>query len=416
MMALSATSAQLQDEIAERAALQQKLRVSESKLRAIVEAMTDLVLIIDADGNVEIAPTDPQRLYRGDTNPLNATIEQFFGHDTAAIWLAPVRQAIATQETVDFDYSLAVGDATLWFAASISPLPDRSAIWVARDITQRKLAESALETAKEAAEAANLAKSTFLTNMSHELRSPLNVILGFCQVMSRSATLPVEHRANLETVNRSGQHLLSLIDNILNLSKIEAGVIALAPTDFDLYALLDEIRAMFRLRAESKGLTLDWTRAPDLPRHICTDKLKLRQVFINLVGNAIKFTARGRVSLTADLTQRDDQTLQLHFAVADTGPGIAPKERERLFEAFHQTTTGRAAQEGTGLGLVIAQKFVTLLGGQIHAHSQLGQGTCFEFEITAAPATSLLPAVNHPARLPTGLAPDQPAPPPADRR
>ncbi len=223
-----------QEEIAERLALQQKLRVSESKLRAIVEAMTDLVLIADEQGNLEIAPTNPNRLYAPDCNPLNATIEKFFNRELADAWLAPVREAIARQTTVDFDYSLELGGETLWFSASISPLPNRSAIWVARDITQRKRAEAALQTAKEVAEAANRAKSTFLANMSHELRSPLNAILGFCQLMSRSATLPEEHRERLAIVNRSGQHLLTLIDNVLDLSKIEAGCLAIAPTDFDL--------------------------------------------------------------------------------------------------------------------------------------------------------------------------------------
>jgi len=339
---------------------------------------------------------------------IESFIEKFFNRELADTWLAPVREAIARQVTVDFDYSLDLGGETLWFSASISPLPNRSAIWVARDITQRKRAEAALQTAKEVAEAANRAKSTFLANMSHELRSPLKAILGFCQLMSRSATLPEEHRERLAIVNRSGQHLLTLIDNVLDLSKIEAGCLAIAPTDFDLYSLLDEIQAMFQLTAEAKFLQLEQARAADLPRYLNADKLKLRQILINLVNNAIEFTPRGRVALEARLLSARDRDLHLSFAVSDTGPGLAPEDCARLFEAFHQTSTGRAAQSGTGLGLAIAQSFARLLGGEIRVRSELGAGSCFEFDLRATAAAPLAVAERDATRTVLGLAPGQP--------
>ncbi len=405
--ALDAANAQLQDEAAERQVLQQKLRVSESKLRAIVEAMTDIVLLVDAEGNLEIAPTSPERLYAVDCNPLNATIERFFQAQANAAWLEPVRAAIARQETIEFDYSLAVGKETLWFSARISPLPNQSAIWVARNITERKRAEAALKVAKERAEAANFAKSTFLANMSHELRSPLNAILGFCQLLSRSPTLPAEHRESIAIVDRSGQHLLTLIDNVLDLSKIEAGRVAIAPVEFNLHDLLDDLQAMFHLKAARKHLQLNWTRDPELPVHVCADKVKLRQVLINLVGNAVKFTERGTVSLTARCRQTRDE-LRLHFTVADTGPGIAPEDCERLFEAFYQTASGRAAPQGTGLGLAIAQRFAHLLGGELRVRSQVGRGTCFDLEIAAQPAIAPPSSADRPPQLAVGLLPDQP--------
>jgi signal transduction histidine kinase/CheY-like chemotaxis protein len=253
-----------------------------------------------------------------------------------------------------------------------------------------------LKQAKEVAERANHAKSDFLANMSHELRTPLNAILGFSQLMNRETSLTKQQKDNLGIINRSGEHLLSLINDVLDLAKIESGKMTLYPTDLDLYALLDLIEEMLALRAESKGLQLIIERSKDLPRYINTDDKKLRQVLINLLGNAIKFTNEGSVILRVRKSENCSATVgtfqetSLHpkyctfvFEVEDTGAGIAPEEIDSLFKAFVQTETGKQSQQGTGLGLPISKKFIEVMGGDITVSSQVGKGTIFRFKIQA---------------------------------
>ncbi|MBE9115678.1 response regulator [Lusitaniella coriacea LEGE 07157] len=407
---LTQANEQLQAEVVERRLLEEKLLVSEQKLRAVFEAMTDIVLIVDEQGQIEVAPTQPTRLYSPDDPLLDLTIERFFQEGERDNWFDKIQQAATNPEEMNFDYSLDLRDRVLWFSATLSRLPNRTVLWVARDISDRKQAETALQEAKEVAEAANQAKSTFLANMSHELRSPLNVILGFCQLMSRSTNLQEEHRDNIQIMNRSGQHLLALINNVLDLSKIEAGRITLEVTPFSLANLLKEVREMFNLKAENKGLKLVFAQATELPPSIQTDKVKLRQVLINLMSNAIKFTERGSIALNVSAVGDDPQEdrVQLRFEVADTGAGIAPEELNLLFEAFSQTTTGQEAKEGTGLGLAIAQKFVRLMGGEIAVTSTVGEGTTFSFTIPVRPASNAESEPSAALQRVIALAPDSP--------
>lgn len=255
----------------------------------------------------------------------------------------------------------------------------------------RHIAEEAMRVAKEAADATSRAKSVFLANMSHELRTPLNAILGFAQLMERDTTLTQRQREFLVTINRSGEHLLNLINDVLEMTKIEAGCIVLNPAPFDLYRLLQTIHEMFQVRAEAKQLSLQVQLAPDLPQYIFSDEGKLRQVLLNLLGNAFKFTDTGEVALRVSVEQ--SRTLSptlynLHFEIADTGKGIAVKDLNKLFQPFIQTASGTQVREGTGLGLTVSRQFVQLMGGDIHLTSVVGQGSTFRFDIKVEVAPS----------------------------
>ena len=373
------------------------------------------------------------------TDPLCGSFkEQALAHNLRAWWSEPIKS----------DTGKVLGTFAMYLNELRSP-DDRelemleSLASIASLVIQRKQAEAELRQAKEAAEAASHAKSQFLSKMTHELRTPLNAILGFTQVMARDNSLKAEHQEHLVIINRSGEHLLELINEILSMSKIEAGQVTLQENRFDLYQLLYSIEEMLRLKANFKGLQLFFNCAPDLPQYIQTDEGKLRQVLINLLGNAIKFTTEGSVMLrvklgdgewrmengewrmangkTEEKGEKGDkdvipdspfpnnkQPTTIIFEVEDTGPGIAPEELHTLFDPFVQTQTGRQSMKGTGLGLTISQQFVHLMGGEINVNSTLSQGTTFTFTIQVSKATTADNQTITTTQRVIGLEPNQP--------
>ena len=500
-------------QVVQMASAEEALRNSEAELRAIFAGMTDVVIMINYDGQyLKIAPTKPEFLYKPEEDLRGKSLHDTFPQDQADIILKHVQQSLETQQLIKLEYSLDIGGTEQWFDGRISPMSENSVVFVARyitarkraeetlrkseekyraifehandmifiaqdgrvafanpalvnflgyshveiaskpftefihpddreivltrykkrktgedvetgyqfraltasgeqrwviinssvldwdgqpstlnfltDITKQKLAEEELIAAKEQAETANRAKSTFLANMSHELRTPLNSILGFAHLVAHNPEIPPEELENLNIIHRSGTHLLTLINQVLDLSKIEASRVSIENSCFDLFHLLDELENMLSLRADKKNLSLTFDCNGDVPRYICTDEIKLRQVLINLIGNAIKFTDEGFVKLRIALTGMDTKSPSclsshclLQFEIEDTGLGIAPEEIEHLFEAFGQGSSGREVREGTGLGLVISHEFVKLLGGEINLASEVGKGSKFIFNI-----------------------------------
>ena len=253
----------------------------------------------------------------------------------------------------------------------------------------------ALSVAVSQAQAANRAKSTFLANMSHELRTPLNSVIGFSRLMAASPNMQDDEKRNLAIIHRSGNHLLTLINEILELSKGEAGRLQAQATVVALAPLLQEVMDMLGMPAEQQGLVLHLDCA-DLPAAVLLDATRLRQVLLNLMSNAVKFAGSGKVTLRVRGERRDDATWRLSFAVSDTGIGIAPEDQQRIFEPFVQADSA-GPKDGTGLGLAISREFVQLMKGELTVESTPGQGATFRFSIPAQAAQARMLASVPPA-------------------
>ncbi len=382
------------------------LRESEQKFRVIFDQTFQFIGVLDTDGTLLQA---------------NRTALQFAGVDIEAVIGKPFWETPWWDHSVELREQLkrAVQEAAqgklVRFEAS-HPTPDGEVSYVdfslkpvineegqvlqlipeGRDITERKRAEEELmrykahleETvqqrteelrlARDEAEAANRAKSVFLANMSHELRTPLNAILGFSHMMQRDENLSKDQHETLNIINNSGEHLLKLINDVLEIAKIEAGKLQLDIATFDLHTLVREVTDMMRLRAQQKGLQLELDQASELPRYIKGDEARLRQILVNLVSNAVKFTVEGGVTIRLGVTGNNHR--QILLEIVDTGSGISDQDQQRLFKPFEQLPEGKT-QVGTGLGLSIVQHFIRLMDGKIVVESSLGKGSQFHVEI-----------------------------------
>ncbi|MEI8241712.1 MAG: response regulator [bacterium] len=298
-------------------------------------------------------------------------------------------------------------------------------ISVIRDITVRKQAEAQLKQAREeleqrveertrqlseaqrAADAASRAKSAFLASMSHEIRTPLHAILGYAQLLRRDAAVPAAFGEKLAIIQRSGDHLLELINGVLEMAKIEAGRISIEPAPFDLHALLDDLIAMLRLRTVAKGLELRLVRSEDCIRYGVADAGRIRQILVNLCGNAVKFTDHGHVELRAASRTDLSGRVWLELEVEDTGIGVAVADSARLFGQFEQARSGQPHETGAGLGLTISREYARLMGGDITLTSREGQGSTFRVAIPIRVSDAAGVAEKKPARQVTGLDPGQ---------
>ncbi|MCK6549477.1 ATP-binding protein [Myxococcota bacterium] len=258
---------------------------------------------------------------------------------------------------------------------------DRQRTLLSDTEAQRSIALARLAQAKEAAELANHAKSAFLANITHEIRTPMNAILGFVQLMQSALTTPAEHQRHLDIVSRNVEHLLALVNDILEMSKIEAGHVELHVRAFDLHAVLRDVESTMRVRAEAKGLRFALLGCDAVPRCVVSDDGKIRQILLNLLGNAVRFTDEGSVSFLASTEASPSGRCTLVLAVDDTGCGIAPGNLERIFEPFEQARGHLPNQRGTGLGLSISRRLARMLGGDVSVRSELGVGSRFRVHV-----------------------------------
>lgn len=356
-----------------------------NRLRLLVENTPDCILNIDQNGTIIFINHSPSSLpYIG------LSIYEFFGPKDRVQQQKALENVFATGEVTEFEsyMQLPWNSQATWYSHRLAPImqqPIMECVQISRDISDQKKANQArLQLIK--AQAESKAKSHFLASMSHEIRTPMNAVLGYVQLLQRGGHLNAQQLDYLDIIDRSGEHLLLLIDSVLDMAKIEAGRMALTPSRISFYDLLNDIKRMFLLCAQKKGLTLTIQYPSDLPDWLIIDANKIRQILINLLGNALKFTEYGTIDLRAGLIANNDKQVTIFVEVEDTGCGIEAEKIKHIFDAFEQAKAG-TQQIGAGLGLAVSLEFAKMMGGLIEVRSHVNKGSLFRFEFTAERST-----------------------------
>jgi PAS domain S-box-containing protein len=370
-------------DITDRSAMERALRDSEVRYRTLVENSSDLIAQLDRTGTfVYTSPNYESALGWGPADLVGRSCLEFIHPDDFGTIAAAVAEFRGGRHQFRFRHA---NGEWRWFESRSTIFAaddgEESGVVVTRDVTERKLAEEARERAAAAAEAASRAKSEFLANMSHEIRTPLNAVIGMTDTVLHSDLRP-EQRGELLVVKSAAESLLDVLNDILDFSKMEAGKLTLEPVEFDVDELIEDVVRIFARAAADKGVSMTATVAPGTPRRLVGDRVRLRQVLFNLLGNAVKFTDRGSVAveLSGAVPRNPSEHTALTFVVRDTGVGIAPERVAAIFQPFEQadgSTTRRYG--GTGLGLTICAKLVALMGGAITVESAVGRGSAFSF-------------------------------------
>ncbi len=387
-------------DISERKRTEEELRLSEEKFATAFRVSPDSVNINRvSDGTYlevnkgfsTMTGYQPEEVLGSSSLALNVWADP---HDRERLVAGLERDGMVMNLEAGFrrkDGSLFTG---LMSASLITVAGEPCLLNITRDISERKRYELELQEARQAAEVASRAKSAFLANMSHEIRTPMNGVLGMAQLLEMTGLTP-EQQEYVTTLKFSGKNLIALINDILDLSKIEAGKLTIEPLTFSLHQCLDDLTLMHKAITLEKGLTLELEVSDDIPLSLIGDQLRIKQILLNLLGNAVKFTQRGGIRLTARAVEQSADLLLVRISVTDTGIGIAPEALEAIFQPFAQedcSTTRRYG--GTGLGLAITRSLTELMGGIITVTSSKGVGSCFTVTLPFQLTTGALPLAN----------------------
>ena len=375
----------LQIEMAEREKAAEALRNSKERLQALIGSIDDIVFEFDADGTyLNIWTQREEMLIKPKKELLGRRLSEVY--DEHSVITEMLQRLVKTGKSETLELPVNTPNGQRWFQGRCTPIPSEDGSYqticvLARDVTVQKQAEIEIQRAKELAEAASRAKGDFLANMSHEIRTPMNGILGMVE-LALDTDLTPEQREYLATVKSSADSLLTLINDILDFSKIEAGHLDFVKVDMSIRDTLGETMHTLAHRANQRGLELACRIKPNVPAWVTGDPGRLRQIVVNLIGNALKFTEKGEVILEVEQESESESSVVLHFKVRDTGIGISPEKIGLIFEAFTQADSSTTRKHGgTGLGLAITRRLVELFGGQIWAESELGRGSTFHFTI-----------------------------------